>query len=88
MLWITIGTWGPEKRDEITKRRMEKGTMRPEGVKLLGEWVDLAGGRVVALDEGDDPAALALACYAWNDIMCLDSFPVMDNTAVLEAIKD
>jgi hypothetical protein len=88
MKWISIGTWGPEKRDEITKRRMEKGTMFPEGVKSLGEWVDLRGGRVISLFEADDPAAIGLAAYAWNDLMCLDSFPVMETEPLLEVIKD
>lgn len=88
MLWISIGTWGPEKRDEVTKRRMEKGNMFPEGVKLLGQWVDLDGGRVVTLTEADDPSAIGLANYAWNDLMCLDGFPVMETEPLLEVIKD
>jgi hypothetical protein len=88
MLWITIGTWPPEKRDEITKRRLEKGNMMPEGVKVLGEWVDLDGGRVVQLTEADDPAAIGLGCYAWNDLMSIDGFVVMETEPLLEVIED
>jgi Domain of unknown function (DUF3303) len=88
MLWISIVTWEPEKRDEVTKRRMEKGPMHPEGVKALGEWVDLRGGRVISLTEGDDPSAFGLACYAWNDITSIDSFPVMETEPLLDVIKD
>ena len=53
MKFITIATWEPHQRDEMLKRRNEKGRMLPKGIKLLGEYVDASGGRSVSLYESD-----------------------------------
>jgi hypothetical protein len=34
---MNVYSWDNEKRDEIITRRVEKGTMVPDGVKILGE---------------------------------------------------
>lgn len=38
MLFMIIFNYEPQNRDEIVKRRMEKGSLIPEGVKTIGEW--------------------------------------------------
>jgi len=83
MLFMNIFTWEPEQRNEVIKRRMQ-GPALPEGVKALGEWVEIGGGRVFRLIDIPD-AKLALAgALAWTDIGKLQMIPVMDSE---EAVK-
>ena len=83
MLFMCIFTWEPEQRNEIIKRRMQ-GAAIPEGVKSIGEWVELGGGRSFRLIDVPD-ASLALAgSLPWTDIGYLEMIPVMDSE---EAVK-
>ncbi|HUU62713.1 MAG TPA: DUF3303 family protein [Dehalococcoidia bacterium] len=85
MLWMSIFTYEPEKRDEVVKRRLEIGTGLPQGLKLIGEWTDLTGGRNFTLTEGpDDPKLMLAAIMAWDDLGKFDNVPVME---VEEALK-
>ena len=38
MLFMTVFNYEPQNRDEIVKRRAEKGGLVPEGMKVIGEW--------------------------------------------------
>ena len=76
MLFMTVYTYSSGQRDEVVKRRAEKGPMA-QGVKIVGEWSALTSGRVFRLLEADDPAALFGAAYAWTDLGKLDVYPVM-----------
>ena len=40
MLFMTIYTYEPEKREAVIKRRAEKGAISPPGMKIVGEWSD------------------------------------------------
>ena len=83
MLFMSIFTWEPEQRNEVIKRRMQ-GQALPEGVKAIGEWVEVGGGRVFRLLDVPD-AKLALAgALPWTDIGYLEMIPVMDSE---EAVK-
>jgi Protein of unknown function (DUF3303) len=62
--------------------------MVPEGIKVLGEWVDLSGGRSFRLFEAQDANALGLGTYAWNDLMDIEIVPVLQTESVLEVIKN
>jgi len=86
MLFMSISTWAPDKRDEILKRRMEKGSMVPDGVKVIGEWVDLGGSRNFVLYESDDPKALAQWGLAWNDLVRDETAVVMDAEAAMKLL--
>ena len=78
MLFMSIFTWEPEQRAEVIKRRMQ-GQALPEGVKAMGEWVEVGGGRVFRLLDVPD-AKLALAgALPWTDIGKLQMIPVMDS---------
>ena len=76
MLFLVIYIWEPEKRDEIIKRRVEKGTMAPEGIKILGEWTDLGGARGFVLYETAEPSIVWT--MAWSDLMSMEVIPVAD----------
>lgn len=86
MKFVTILTWTPDKRNEIISRRAEHGNMLAEGIKLIDEWVDLAGNRDIVIFETDDPVAMAASALAWNDIMTYETFPVMEAEAVMDMI--
>jgi len=84
MLYMTIYTYEPGKRDEVIKRRAEKGAMVPEGMKVIGEWVAPGAGRVFMLVETDEAKALLAAAFPWGDLGKLETVPVM---AVEEVMK-
>ena len=86
MMFMTVFTYPPERRDEIIKRRIDKGSMIPEGVKSLGEWSDLGGGRVFRLIDvaTDDLKALLAGSRAWNDLGKVELVPVAETE---QAIK-
>ena len=86
MLFIGINTWKPENRNEITKRRAEKGAMTPEGVTIKGEWVDVSGGRDILLMEADDAAAIIAQVFAWDDLMEIEAFPVMEVAPLMDIV--
>jgi hypothetical protein len=73
-----VYSWDKDKRDEIIKRRLEKGTMAPSGSKILSEWTAVGRNVHFALVEADDPKLLAQATIAWNDIMDVDPHLVLD----------
>ena len=78
MLFMTVSSWSPDKRDEIIKRRMEKGAMTPKGGKVLGEWTVLGKNLNFQLFEADDPKVLAQGELAWNDILEIETYVVLD----------
>jgi len=83
MLFMSIFSWEPEQRNEVIKRRMQ-GQALPEGVKAIGEWVQVGGNRVFRIIDIPD-AKLALAsALPWTDIGKLEIIPVMDSE---EAVK-
>ena len=58
MLFMCIYTYEPKEREAVVKRFIEKGSMIPPGVKLIGEWSVIAGGQMFRLIESDDPMAI------------------------------
>jgi hypothetical protein len=87
MLFMTIYTWEPGQRNELVKRRIEKGRRLHEGVKILGEWTDLGGGRGFLLVESDDPKALMSGTMAWGDLMKMEAVPVIDTEESMKLAK-
>ena len=86
MLFMTIYTYEPEKREAVIKRRAEKGTMAPPGMKIVGEWSDITGGRVFRLVEVDDPRVMLGASAAWADLGKIESVPVMETEEVMKLV--
>ena len=86
MLFMNIFTYEPDKRDEVIKRRLEKGNMIPEDVKVLGQWTDLGGGRGFIVFESEKPHLEWT--LAWSDLMEIDLIPIVDTEAdVIKAIS-
>ena len=78
MLFVSMYSWDKEKRDEVIKRRLERGVMIPSGIKRIGEWTAIGRRVGFSVTETDDPKLLVQANMAWNDIVDYDIFPVLD----------
>jgi hypothetical protein len=46
---------------------MEEGLSTPEGIKLIGQWSNVAGGGVFTIFESDDPLSIAKWPSPWNN---------------------
>lgn len=78
MLFMVVYSWDKDNRDEIIKRRLEKGTMFPSGAKILSEYTAVGRNVHFGLVEVDDPKLLTEGTIAWNDIMDVDPHLVLD----------
>jgi len=84
---MTIFTYEPEKRDQYIKRRAEKGALIPEGIKVIGNWSAIGGGRVFRLVEVEDPKAVLAASFAWGDLGKIEIIPVMETGEAMKLIS-
>lgn len=87
MLFMAIVTWKPEHKIEMVKRSQEKGSMRPEGIKFINEWVDVSGGKSFSLFEANNSNDILSWVTVWTDIMEFEITPVMELDEVMQAIK-
>jgi hypothetical protein len=90
MLYMTTVTWEPPQRDAVLKRFATQGAKPSPGVKILGMWGDLNGGRVYELsDWGDvnDPKIYIQASYAWNDLCKIEPVAVMNAEEMMKVIS-
>jgi hypothetical protein len=88
MLWLTIYKWRPENRTAIIERfAATGGAPLPEGVKRIGRWSDLAGGRGFTVTEANDPTTIAIACQAWSDLMSFEVIPVMTDEQLKQTLS-
>ena len=86
MIFLTMYRWKPENRKAIVARFMETGGQPPNGVKLLGRWTDVAGGRGFTLTEADDIIAAGTFFYAWNDLMTFETVPVINDEQLAKVL--
>ena len=87
MLFMTIFTYEPERRDEVQKRVVSKGTMVPKGAKEIGVWSALGGGRVFRLLDVDDPRIMYQGTRAWSDLGKIEVVPVIDTGDAVKMLK-
>ncbi len=87
MLFMSIYTFEPARRNEIIKRRGERGIALREGVKVIGEWTDLGGSRGFLLIEAEDPKVIMEGTLAWSDLMEIQTVPVIQTEQVMELTK-
>ena len=82
MLIMDIITWEPDKAEAAMKHRVEEKI--PEGIKLLGEWIDMAGGQAFRLVEVPDPKLLLAMTSFYFGLGKKELVPVM---ALEDAMK-
>lgn len=87
MLFMTIYTYEPGQRNEVVKRRQEKGLGFSEGVKVVREWLDIGGGRGFTLIETNDPKASIESTRMWSDLMKMEVIPVIETAKLFEGVK-
>jgi hypothetical protein len=87
MLVMTVFTYPPANRNEVVKRRLEKGTQVPEGLKILGEWSYVGSGRVFRLTDVADEAMLFKGAYAWSDLGTMETYPVVETEKVMAMLS-
>jgi hypothetical protein len=61
-----------------------KQTELPAGLKKLGEWGYLGGGKAFVLFDVEDPAALMEMYMPWGDVMKLEAIPVLERKDIAE----
>jgi hypothetical protein len=86
MLFMTVYTYPPASRNEVIKRRLEKGPAVPDGIKILGEWSYVGSGRVFRLIEAADAASAFKGSHVWSDLGSIETYPVMETDAIMAAI--
>ena len=89
MLYMTILTWDPDKRDAVVERVKKLG-LQHEGMKVIGTWVDASGGRCFQLCDVSrdiDPMLSLKANLAWNDLVRIEDVPVIDATEMMKLME-
>jgi len=87
MLFMTVFNYEPQNRDEIVKRRAEKGELVPEGMKVIGEWSCVKSGQVFRLVDTNDSATMMAATFAWSDLGTVEIHPVLDTEEVMKLLS-
>ena len=89
MLYMTILTWDPDKRDAVMERVKKMG-LQHEGMKVIGTWVDVNGGRCFQLNDVPrdlDPMLNMKANLAWNDLVKMEDVCVMDAMEMMKLLE-
>ncbi len=89
MLYMTILTWDPDKRDAVLERVKKLG-LQHEGMKVIGTWVDVHGGRSFQLCDVPrdyDPKLSLKLNFAWNDLVSIEDVCVMDATEMMQLLQ-
>lgn len=73
MYFMNICTWKPKDDSEVRRRRKE--WKWPDRVKVVYEFVDLQGCRVINVLDTDD-RGLIVSRSAWTDVIRFETFPV------------
>ena len=84
MLYMSIFTFSPEKRELVMKRRREEGGMSRG--KILAEWITIGGGRVFGVVDVDNPSLMLQAVQAWSDLGQTDLIPIMTLEDAIKAV--
>ena len=89
MLYMSIQTWDPEKRDAVLERAKKIG-LEHKGEKVIGTWVDISGLRsfqLIDIPKDIDPTQELKNYYAWNDIMRIEAVPVIEANEMIKALS-
>jgi hypothetical protein len=86
MRFMTTYSLDPSDRNAAIARFKESQGAPPDGVKLLGRWHDVAGGRGFTLAEADDPAMMFKWTLAWSDLLTLETCVVLDDAEFGQAL--
>ncbi len=87
MKFVTIWSYPPEKSHAAQARLKETGGDKPPvGIKLLGRWHAIGGGKGVHVCECDDPLIMAKWANTWSDLLSIEIYPVLDTEEVMKRL--
>ncbi len=79
MLLLGITTFEPENSAELLKRwKHVKSTASREGFKIINQWFDAGGGRVITLFDVETVKDYIAYNLPFIDLCQVDVFPVME----------
>lgn len=87
MLFVNHFSFPPQNRDAIQTRFKATGGKPPAGIKIIGRWHAIGGGKGVVVAETDDPIAMGKWAQQWSDLMSTDIYPVVDDEGVLKRVE-
>jgi hypothetical protein len=88
MLFMTVYSWEPGKRDEVAKRSpLNEDAALPKGIKSLGQWSVIGNNRGFRLLDVEDPEAMYKGAREWTDLFNVEYFPVLETAEVLKIIS-
>jgi hypothetical protein len=79
MIFVSVYMIPPENRNAAQDRFKKSGGAPPKGVKMLGRWHSVVGGRGVTIYETNDPQAIANWAQQWNDLISFEVYPAIDD---------
>jgi hypothetical protein len=79
MLLLDITTFKPEDSVELFKRWKQIEKMdSPKGLKIVGQWFDAGGGRVITLFDVETVRDYVVYNFSFTDLCEVDVFPVIE----------
>lgn len=79
MLLLDITTFDPENSMELFKRWQQiENTVFPEGLKIINQWFDAGGGRVITLFDVETVKDYLAYNLPFTDLCQIDVFPVIE----------
>ncbi len=87
MLFLVTYSYEPEKRDEVLKRRAEKGAGFASDTKVIGEWSNVGGGGGLLIAETENPLAIAQTARGWSDLVKFTVVPGVDTEQMMTLPK-
>jgi hypothetical protein len=90
MLYMFVCTWDPDKRDEVMARFQKWGSWALKGIKEIGMWADVWGGRNFRLCEvtDADPKVMVASNWPWTDLIKIEAVQVGDAKEVMGVIGE
>ena len=79
MIFVSVYTIPAENRTAAQDRFKKSGGQPPKGVKMLGRWHSVAGGRGVTIYESNDAQAVANWAQQWSDLISFEIYPAIDD---------
>lgn len=86
MYYVIMWSYTPDQRDAVNARFLETGAPPPEGVKMVGRWHHIAGGKGVGVAQSDNPEAVGKWLQDWSDLMTCEVYPALDDEAMARVI--
>jgi len=76
VLFVSEYKIAPENRDVAQERFKKTGGAPPQGVKVIGRWHSVVGGRGVTVYEANDAQLIAQWAQQWSDVIICASHVV------------